>query len=169
MEDWIKHIKDNKIIAIDPGQKGGIAVFSVDAGKVISLVKMPESPQDLYNYLKKYSTNSRCYLEKVGGITGSGGANSMFNFGKGFGHLEMCLIVLKIPTNEVTPQKWQKSLQLGHNGDKTTDECKTKLKIRAQQLFPYVEHEFALKNKTAWLNVSDALLMLEYARKEEIK
>ena len=62
MEDWIKHIKDNKIIAIDPGQKGGIAVFSVDAGKVISLVKMPESPQDLYNHLKKYSTNSRCYL-----------------------------------------------------------------------------------------------------------
>ena len=81
----------------------------------------------------------------------------------------MCLIVLKIPTNEVTPQKWQKSLQLGNKGDKSTNEWKTKLKIRAQQLFPYVESEFALKNKTAWLTVSDALLILEYARKEEIK
>lgn len=168
MENWVKHIKDRKIIAIDPGQKGGIAVYSCDAKEVISLVKMPESPQDLYNHLKKYSTNSRCYLERVGGIPGMGGS-AMFNFGKGFGHLEMCLVVLKIPTNEVTPQKWQKNLQLGHKGDKSTNEWKTKLKVRAQQLFPDVEARFGLKNKTAWLNVSDALLILEYARKEEIK
>lgn len=163
MEDWIKHIKDKKIIAIDPGVKGGIAVYSCEENKVISLVSMPESPQDLHEYLKKYAPNSRCYMEKVGGLPKMSGS-AMFNFGKGFGHLESTLIILKIPTNEVTPQKWQKHLQVGHKGDKSTREWKTKLKGRAQQLYPYVEKQFGLKTKEAWLKVSDALLILEYAR-----
>lgn len=168
MDNWIKHIKDNKIIAIDPGKVGGIAVYSVDTSEVIDLVPMPETPQDLYKFLGKYKFGARCYIERVGGIPGMG-ASAMFNFGKGFGHLEMALIACKIPTIEVTPQKWQKDLQMGHKGKQTTNVWKTKLKSRAQQLFPDVERQFGLKTKKAWLQVSDALLILEYARKIEIK
>ena len=162
--DWIKHIKEEKLMAIDPGKNGGIAVYSLETKEVIDLVVMPDSPQDLLNFMKKYQKNCRCYLEKVGGIPGQGGASSMFNFGKGFGWLEMSLISLRIPTTEVTPQKWQKALQLGNKGKKSTNEWKTKLKQRAQQLWPRVESKFNLKFKKDWLAVSDALLILEYAR-----
>lgn len=155
---WLKHLKDKKLIAIDPGKNGGIAVYSVDEDKLIEVVKMPDTPQDLLSFLSRYQVNSRAYLEKVGGIPGQGGASSMFNFGKGFGHLEMALLARRIPTMEVTPQKWQKTLQLGTKGTKSTTEWKNKLKARAQQLYPDV---------TVTLALSDALLILEYSRMEE--
>ena len=152
---WLKHIKDRKLIAIDPGKNGGIAVYSVDKDKLLDVVKMPDTPQDLLSFLSKYQVNSKCYLEKVGGIPGQGGASSMFNFGKGFGHLEMALLCRRIPTMEVTPQKWQKALQLGTKGNKSNTEWKNKLKARAQQLFPNVPMTLA---------VADALLILEYSK-----
>lgn len=154
-KEWIKYLKDRKIIAIDPGAQGGIAIFSVDKDKLIEVVKMPDTPQDLLYLISKYQINSKCYLEKVGGLPGMGGA-SMFNFGKGFGHLEMALLCRKIPTTEVTPQKWQKALQLGTKGHKSTSQWKNKLKAKAQQLYPKVPK--------ITLAISDALLILEYAR-----
>lgn len=164
MEDWIKYIKDEKIIAIDPGKAGGVAVYSVTAKEVIALKAMPETPQDLLSLIKNFKNNSRCYLEKVGGIPGQGGASSMFNFGKGFGWIEMALLCNNIPTTEVTPQKWQKALQLGSKGKRSTPEWKVFLKQRAQQLFPDVDKRFGLKFKKDWLAIADALLILEYAR-----
>lgn len=154
-KEWIKYLKDRKIIAIDPGAQGGIAIFSVDKDRLIEVVKMPDTPQDLLDLISKYQINSKCYLEKVGGLPGMGGS-SMFNFGKGFGHLEMALLCRKIPTTEVTPQKWQKTLQLGTKGHKSTSQWKNKLKAKAQQLYPKVPK--------ITLAVSDALLILEYAR-----
>ena len=154
-KEWIKCFQDRKIIAIDPGAMGGIAVFSIDKSILIDLVKMPDTPQDLLDFISKYQINSKCYLEKVGGLPGMGGS-SMFNFGKGFGHLEMALLCRKIPTTEVTPQKWQKALQLGNKGHKSTSQWKNKLKAKAQQLYPMVPK--------ITLATSDALLILEYAR-----
>lgn len=162
-KEWIKYINDEKLITVDPGKEGGIVVFSLTKKEVIAVVHMPETPQDLLNFFTKYQKNSICYLEKVGGLPGMGGS-SMFNFGKGFGHLEMALLCRKIPTMEVTPQKWQKELQLGTKGKKTTTQWKTKLKERAQQLYPSVGAKFNLKTKQDWMRVSDALLILEYAR-----
>lgn len=154
-KEWVKYLKDKKIIAIDPGANGGIAIFSVDKERLIEVVKMPDTPQDLLDLISKYQTNSICYLERVGGLPGMGGA-SMFNFGKGFGHLEMALLCRKIPTTEVTPQKWQKALQLGTKGHKSSSQWKNKLKAKAQQLYPKVPK--------ITLATSDALLILEYAR-----
>ena len=162
-KERVKYLKHRKVIGIDPGKNGGIAVFSIDIGKVVEVIKMPETPQELLQFLRLYSINAVCYLEKVGGMPGQGGS-AMFNFGKGFGWIEMALIANKIPTTEVTPQKWQKELQLGSKGKKSTLEWKTKLKQRAQQLWPTVEKQFNLKFKKDWLAVSDALLILEYAR-----
>ncbi len=143
------------IIAIDPGKNGGIAVFDVVRRKIVSLVKMPDTPTDILNFLSVYNTNSVCYLEKVGGLPGMGGS-AMFNFGKGYGHIEMALLANKIKTVTVTPQQWQKTLQLGTKGNKSTTEWKNKLKAKAQQLYPEVEK--------ITLATSDALLILEHAR-----
>lgn len=162
-KEWVKYLKDEKIIAIDPGKEGGIVVYSVDKKEVIEAVKMPETPQFVEMLLGKYKHNSICYLEKVGGIPGMG-ASAMFNFGKGYGYLEMALICKKIPTVSVTPQKWQKEMQLGVKGKMSTNQWKTKLMNRAQQLFPDITSRFNLKFKKDWLCISDSLLILEYAR-----
>jgi len=154
-KDRAKYFNDKKIIAIDPGKNGGIAIFSLENNKLIEVIKMPDTAQDLLYFLTVYQRNSICYLEKVGGLPGMGGS-SMFNFGKGFGHLEMVLLCRKIPTVEVTPQKWQKVLQLGTKGKKSSTDWKNKLKFKAQQLYPSVAK--------ITLATSDALLILEYAR-----
>lgn len=150
-----KYFNHYKIIGIDPGVNGGIAVYSCDSKKVIELAKMPSTPQELLALLKIYKKNSVCYLERVQGVPGNG-ASQMFNFGRGFGQIEMALMACKIPYTEVTPQKWQKVLQLGHKGTKSTSQWKNKLKTRAQQIFPNVGK--------ITLDVSDSLLILEYGR-----
>lgn len=130
------YYKDRLIIGIDPGAAGGIGVYSITQGRLIMAIKMPETPTDLLAFLKLHSLNSKCYLEKVGGIPGNG-ANAMFNFGRGYGHLEMALLACRIPAETVTPQKWQKEFQLGGRGKTMSKtEWKNKLKAKAQQLFP---------------------------------
>lgn len=152
-----KFFKRNKIIAIDPGNNGGITIYSAEDKRVIESIKMPATPQELLNILKIYSFNSVCYLEKVQGLPGMSGGG-MFTFGRGYGHLEMALLCCKIPTVSVTPQKWQKELQLGNRGNKSTTEWKNKLKAKAEQLFPYLRITLA---------VSDSLLILQYAKIKE--
>lgn len=160
------------IIGIDPGENGGIALLDQE-GNVINVEKMPETPQDLYSSLAQLSSlvaaldDSQLvvYIEKVGGIPGQG-ASSAFSFGKGCGHLEMALLALKLKTNDVTPQKWQKLYSVGHSSiTKSTaaekKEHKLKLKAKAQSLFPSLGKK--ITNATC-----DALLIAEYGRKQEI-
>jgi len=149
----LKYFNNSKIIGIDPGVNGGISIYSIDKKTLIEVVKMPETPTDLLTFLKLYSKNSEAYLEKVGGIPGTGGANAMFNFGKGYGYLEMALISCKIPFVTVTPQVWMKFFQLGTKGKMTSTQWKNKLKAKAQQLFPRVK---------VTLIISDALLIMHY-------
>ena len=147
-----------KIIAIDPGKNGGIVIYDNKIKQVIEVAKMPATPQEVLNLLRIYSFNSVCYLEKVQGLPGMA-ASAMFNFGKGFGHLEMALLACKIPTFEMIPQKWQKALSLGVKGNKSSTEWKNKLKAKAEQLFPNVGK--------ITLAVSDALLICYYGILEE--
>lgn len=144
-----------RIIGIDPGKNGGIAIID-EEGKVIELIKMPPTPEDLYFFLSKKATQHVCILEKVGGMPGNGGS-AMFNFGKGYGNIEMALIACGIKTITVTPQKWQKHYQLGSSTSCSHTEWKNKLKAKAQQLFPSL-------GKKITLVTCDALLLAEYGR-----
>lgn len=146
-----------RYIGIDPGQHGGIAVLS-ESGEVIEVVKMPPTPQDLLDFLSQYSEDSFCTLERVGGMPGNGGS-AMFNFGKGYGHLQMALLALHIPTEDVTPNKWEKTYQLGTCGKFTMTEWKNRLKAKAQQMFPHLGRKITLAT-------CDALLIAEYGRRK---
>ena len=68
--NWSKYFSDEKIIAIDPGKAGGIAVLSVTKNKLIAVESMPETPQDLLTFITRYQKNSIWYLERVNGIPG---------------------------------------------------------------------------------------------------
>lgn len=145
-----------KYIGIDPGDQGGIAVLSAD-GSVVEVAKIPTTPMDVLDFLSKYKDDSYCVLERVGGLPGQGGS-AMFNFGKGYGHLQMALLALGIPTNDVTPNKWEKSFQLGSSGKYGKTEWKNRLKAKAQQLFPSLGRKITLAT-------CDALLIAEYGRR----
>lgn len=148
-----------RYIGIDPGKHGGIAVMGAD-GEVLDVVKMPETPQDLLDFLERYKDDSFCTLERVGGMPGNGGS-AMFNFGKGYGHLQMALLALHIPTEDVTPNKWEKAYQLGSSGKYTKTEWKNRLKAKAQQMFPHL-------GKKITLATCDALLICEYGRRQNL-
>ena len=61
---WAKYYAKTKLITIDPGKAGGIAVYDVEEGRVIALTTMPETPTDLFNFLKRYAKNSRVYPDQ---------------------------------------------------------------------------------------------------------
>lgn len=140
------------ILGIDPGCKGSISFYDMTTNKLMSF-KMPETPKDVYDMLSLYPEEECiCYLERVHGQPGMSGAG-MFNFGKGYGHIEMALIALKISTVTVPPQTWMKAMGVGTKGDRTPSQWKNYLKSKAQQLFP--------SNKFT-LDTSDAALIARY-------
>ena len=154
-----KRSKTERIImGIDPGTNGGIAVLDRD-GKVLEVGKMPATPQDILDFLGEYSGQDvTAALEDVGhGIPGQS-SKATATFARHNGHLEMALLALGMPTEKVTPQKWQKVYQLGSSKSCTKIQWKNKLKAKAQQLFPSL-------GKKITLSTSDALLIAEYARR----
>lgn len=147
------------IIGLDPGEKGGIAVLDKE-GDIVEVSKMPMTMLDILSFLRNYpSDECVAYLENVGhGMPGQSSAATA-RFARHNGHLEMALLAVGIKTNMVTPQKWEKSYQLGKSSDYTKIEWKNRLKSKAQQLFP--------KEKIT-LAVADAILLAEYGRKQEV-
>lgn len=174
------------IISCDPGASGGLACFIYGQ---VRAIKMPETTADVCDFFREVLSETprnetRCFLEKVGGFMGGGGqpGSAMFNFGQGYGEIIGILTALQIPFELVTPQRWQKALALGTK-EKTTKlytvtpeeaaeekkrvtqanarhktEWKNKLKEKAQQLYPSLKVTLA---------TADALLILEYGRRQE--
>ena len=139
-------------MAIDPGANGAIAIKTI---RGIFSHKMPDTPKDLFDLFKSFKEvfDVECMLEKVGGMPKMGGS-SMFNFGQGYGYIEMALIANEIKTTTTSPQAWQKTMLIGTKSKLSTTEWKNKLKAKAQQLYPHIK--VTLAN-------ADALLILEYA------
>lgn len=149
---------DIHYIGIDPGNHGGIAVVD-STGKVIDIVKMPETPKDILDYLQSLMGADialHCVLEDVGhGLPGQS-SSATAKFARHNGHLDMALLALGIPTTAATPQKWMKTYSLGKSSGHAKTEWKNILKAKAQQLFP---------NEKLTLATCDALLIAEYARR----
>lgn len=158
---FVSVMEGRLVMGIDPGLSGGIAVLRMD-GSVVSVVCMPQTMQDLLEYLHLYDDDVLvCYMESVGcGIPGQS-SSATAKFARHCGHIEMALLSLRIPVNAVTPQKWMKSYQLGRSSSYTKSEWKNRLKGKSQQLFPSLGSKVTLK-------VCDALLIAEYGRKQEL-
>lgn len=158
-----------KILGIDPGKSGGLALLDTDADTYADLAqvwKMPLTEMDVWDalnhgglrwqaYLRQelgplrpYS--SHAFIEKVHAMPGQG-VSSTFNLGRNYGMLLMALTAAGIPFTEVTPQKWQGVMDCRTGGDKNIS------KRRAQQLFPNIDvHHWN----------ADALLIASYGLKE---
>lgn len=154
------------MVAIDPGQSGGVAVRQF--GRTFCHA-MPGTPGDVVELFASLQSAAAveaeemvCVIEEVSGFAGKAQPGSaMFTFGEQYGFVQGVVQALGIRLVRVRPQVWQKAFALGtasRCASKT--EWKNKLKAEAQRRFPQIK---------VTLKTADALLILDYAMRGEVQ
>lgn len=139
---------------LDPGQSSGGIAFVGDG--FAEGYPMPDTEKDVAELLEQYARFIvKAYIEAVHSFPGQG-VHSMFVFGRSYGFLRGLLIGLKIPFEEVSPQRWTKDMRLV--GGKKGTEKKNLHKSRCQELFPHLKITHA---------IADALLLAEFGRRRQ--
>ena len=148
------------LIAIDPGQNGGIAIRHHDGS--VTACTIPATVRDFIDLLTEIVRNHYLddtsipivIMEDVPPYTGKAqSGSSAFKFGRNIGQLEGVIQCLQLRFEKVRPQKWQKALSLGTSKGMSRTDWKNKLKTRAQELRPELKITLA---------TSDAVLILEW-------
>ena len=152
-----------KIIGIDPGLSGAIAIL--ENNKVLNLFNMPVMPEGKKN---KRQLNSALLVdllreniastdevsvvvEQVNAMPGQG-VTSMFNFGQTFGAIKGICAALNLPIFFVRPSKWKKHFELINS---SKDSSRTK----AIEMYPKLSNQLAKKKD---VNKSDAILIARF-------
>ena len=129
-----------KIIGIDPGLSGAIAVL--ENNKVLNIFDMPVMSEGkknkrqlnsalLVNLIKENIENSEevaVVVEQVNAMPGQG-VTSMFNFGQTFGAIKGICAALELPIFFVRPSKWKKHFEL-------INASKDSSKTKAIEMYP---------------------------------
>lgn len=131
-----------KLIGIDPGLEGAIAVIYVDRSGAVDLEwvydmptveitkgKRQVSEHGLIGLLIDIGHVDHVAVEQVGPMPKQG-VTSTFNFGRGVGVIATALVALQRPTTYLRPQEWQKALGRPANAGKDWS------LTRARQLWP---------------------------------
>ena len=152
-----------KIIGIDPGLSGAIAIL--ENNKVLYLFDMPVMSEgkknkrqlnsaQLVKLLNDHITNKdeTCVVvEQVNAMPGQG-VTSMFNFGQSFGILKGICSAMQLSVYFVRPAKWKKYYNL-INSEKDAS------RTRAIEIFPYYSSHLSKKKDS---NKADAILIASY-------
>lgn len=131
----------SRILGIDPGKKGGVALIDT-INCTLAVTDMPveattksralTSALVLSNMIEAGEVDY-AYLEEVGAMPEEGAVGA-FSFGRGFGRLEGVCAGAKVALTLVRPQEWKSRT----NTPKEKDRAVT----RATQLFPSAAHLF---------------------------
>ncbi len=152
-----------KIIGIDPGLSGAIAVM--EDNKVLNIFDIPVMSEGkknkrqlnsalLVNLLKKNINKEEevaVVVEQVNAMPGQG-VTSMFNFGQTFGALKGICAALELPIFFVRPSKWKKHFELLNS---SKDASRTK----AIEMYPKLSGQLSKKKD---VNKSDAILIARF-------
>ena len=152
-----------KIIGIDPGLSGAIAIL--ENNKVLNIFDMPVMSEGKKN---KRQLNSAflvsllkdnidkddevaVVVEQVNAMPGQG-VTSMFNFGQTFGAIKGVCAALGLPIFFVRPSKWKKHFELINS---SKDSSRTK----AIEMYPSLSNDLSKKKD---VNKSDAILIARF-------
>jgi len=137
-------------LAIDPGANGG---WVYKGGATIFCGKNDELAQLTIN------RETIIVVEKVPPYVGKFiPSSAAFKLGYSYGWIVGKFSGYK--THHITPQVWQKYLNIGTKGEQTTTQWKNRLKDEAIKLFP--------DQKRITLATADAYLLLHYALKNKL-
>jgi hypothetical protein len=160
------------IIAVDPGKSGAVS-WMHDC--VVLTENTPETEGDIVSLflsiigMRKPGESAVMYIEQLNGYAGGTGqpGSMMFTMAKYYWCWIFLAHAFDIRHHLVTPQKWQKEINIGKRGTlkgstpseryRIQKDWKNKLKAEAQRLYPMLG--------SITLNNCDSLLILEYARK----
>jgi len=159
-----------KIIGIDPGLSGAIAVMHNK--KVINMYDMPVMAEgkknkrqlnssQLVNIIKENINENEetiVVVEQVNAMPGQG-VTSMFNFGQTFGAIKGVCAALKLPIFFVRPSKWKKHFELINS---SKDASRTKV----IEMYPTLSGQLAKKRD---VNKSDAVLIAKFYFETKLK
>ena len=152
-----------KIIGIDPGLNGAIAVLEDNKVKeIFDVPVMPEGKKNkrqlnsaqLVKLLKDIISNDQevtVIVENVSAMPGQG-VTSMFNFGQTFGAIKGVCAALGLPIFFVRPAKWKKHYNLINS---KKDASRTKV----IEIFPYISTQLSKKKDS---NKADAVLIASF-------
>ena len=153
-----------KIIGIDPGLSGAIAIL--ENNKVLNIFDIPVMTEGkknkrqlnsalLVNLLKeninKEDEEVAVVVEQVNAMPGQG-VTSMFNFGQTFGAIKGICAALEFPIYFVRPSKWKKHFELINS---SKDSSRTKV----IEMYPKLSNQLAKKKD---VNKSDAILIARF-------
>ena len=152
-----------KIIGIDPGLSGAIAVL--ENNQVLNIFDIPVMSEGkknkrqlnsalLVNLLKENINKEEevaVVVEQVNAMPGQG-VTSMFNFGQTFGALKGICAALELPIFFVRPSKWKKYFELINS---SKDASRTK----AIEMYPKLSNQLSKKKD---VNKSDAILIARF-------
>ena len=152
-----------KIIGIDPGLSGAIAIL--ENNKVLNIFDIPVMSEGKKNKRQLNSAQlvklikDNLYnveevavvVEQVNAMPGQG-VTSMFNFGQTFGAIKGVCAALSLPIFFVRPSKWKKHFELINS---SKDSSRTK----AIEMYPNLSNQLAKKKD---VNKSDAILIARF-------
>ena len=159
-----------KIIGIDPGLSGAIAVL--EDKRVLSIFDMPVMAEEkknkkqlnsaqLVNILKentKISEDVAVVVEQVNAMPGQG-VTSMFNFGQTFGAIKGVCAALSLPIFFVRPSKWKKHFEL-------INSAKDASRTKVIEMYPSLSNQLTKKRD---VNKSDAILIARFYSETRLK
>ena len=154
-----------RIIGIDPGLSGGIAIL--DDLKICDIFDMPIMSEgkknknqlnsaQLVNLINKHilkKDETFVIVEQVSAMPGQG-VTSMFNFGQTFGSIKGICAALGLPIFYVRPAKWKKHFELINS---SKDASRTKV----IEMYPAISPRLTKKKD---VNKADAILIARYFR-----
>jgi len=159
-----------KVIGIDPGLNGAIAVLQDNKVKeIFDAPVMPEGKKNkrqlnsaqLVKLLKDIISDSEevvVIVENVSAMPGQG-VTSMFNFGQTFGAIKGICAALGLPIFFVRPAKWKKHFDLINS---SKDASRTK----AIEMYPSLSDQLSKKKD---VNKSDAILIARFYSETRLK
>jgi crossover junction endodeoxyribonuclease RuvC len=152
-----------RTLGIDVGLNGAIAL--VQDGELVGVVDMPTvtldrngkakrqvSVPELVEIIKQFDPDE-AFTERVFAMSGQG-VTSVFSFGRSLGVVEGILGALRIKNTLVTPQTWQKGINVTNGKDGS--------RARAMELFP---EQMALFKRVKDDGRSDAALIALWGAK----
>ncbi len=159
-----------KIIGIDPGLSGAIAILKEN--KVLSIHDMPVMAEgkkskrqlnsaQLVNIIRdntKRDEETAIVVEQVNAMPGQG-VTSMFNFGQTFGAIKGVCAALELPIFFVRPAKWKKYFELINS---SKDASRTKV----IEMYPSLSNQLTKKKD---VNKSDAILIARFYSETRFK
>ena len=140
-----------KIIGIDPGLSGAIAILqNKKVQSIFDIPVMSEGKKNkrqlnsalLVNLLKENINKEEevvVVVEQVNAMPGQG-VTSMFNFGQTFGALKGICAALELPIFFVRPSKWKKHFELINS---SKDASRTK----AIEMYPKLSNQLSKKKR----------------------